>query len=343
MLQDKSDKSRWNAPCGASTRMQNLIQRHTILNTIREDLNSQGFVEIETPLVVKSTCPDLYIDSMHADGGYLATSTEYQIKRMIVGGFDKVYTLTKNFRAEDNGRYHSSEFTMLEWARPHGTLQTIEEDTVRFIRKVFTKLYPGIISIQTPTGQEIDFISKEWESISVREAFKKYMQMDELEDFSLQPLLRSAQKAHIDIPTWCQAEATVLISYLMDQLQCHLGQGTPTFLQEWPAYLTTSAPPSLKDPYAAERTELYIGGIEIANGFPFLTDATLQEKLFQEKLEMRQQAGKEPVLIDARLIAALKEGMPSGAGMALGIDRLVMLLVGATRIADVQAFSWDEL
>jgi elongation factor P--(R)-beta-lysine ligase len=145
------------------------------------------------------------------------------------------------------------------------------------------------------------------------------------------------------LPPYFEQDRDLVISYLLEQLQASLGMKTPTFLREWPAYLTTSAPIHAEDPFVAERCELYIGGIEISNGFPFLTDATLQRDLFTQGLKLRQEMGKPQVALDEKYLEALDAGLPTGAGMALGVDRLVMVLTGATRLSDVQAFDWDEL
>lgn len=336
------DNNRWKKKTGKVSRMFRLHQRHHIIAAIREDLYSQNFLEIETPLLVKGACPDTHIDSFEVGEGYLATSTEYQIKRMIVGGFEKVFTLTKNFRAHDRGRFHSTEFTMLEWARAFESLNAIEEDTIRFIRKAFCKLYPDQTSLNF-NGHTIDFLTKPWERITVRQALQMYLGLHDLEDFSLKPLLRSSKEAGLVLPADICLDTNLMISYLLDMLQPYLGIETPTFLLEWPAYLTSSAPISCKDPFVAERSELYIGGIEIADGFPFLRDAKLQMELFRQELEKRKERQKPLVSIDENYLKALDQGLPDGAGMALGIDRLVMVLTGSNRIADVQAFDWDEL
>lgn len=336
------DSMRWKQTAGNSSRMLRLQQRQQVISSVREDLYAQNFLEIETPLLVKSTCPDIHIDSIQAGEGYLVTSTEYQIKRLIVGGFVKVFTLTKNFRANDRGRYHSTEFTMLEWARAFESLHAIEEDAIRFIRKAFCKLFPTQDKL-TFNGHEIDFMSSPWERLTVREALQVHLGLKDLEDFSLEPLCRASKDAGLIIPADFQHDNYLVISYLLDLLQPHLGTQTPTFLQEWPAYLTTSAPISLKDPHAAQRSELYIGGIEIADGFPFLTDAKMQRDLFMQALEGRKEQNKPSVTIDEQYLESLAQGLPPGAGMALGMDRLVMVLTGSNQLADVQSFDWDEL
>jgi lysyl-tRNA synthetase class 2 len=337
------DTLRWKTETEGTSRMFRLKQRQQVISAIREDLSDQGFLEVETPLLIKGTCPDVHIDSIPAgDGYYLATSTEYQIKRMFTGGFEKVFTLTKNFRANDRGRYHSHEFTMLEWARAFKSLHDIEEDVIRFTRKAFRKLYPNQNTLHF-NNHAIDFITKDWESLTVRNALEKHLGLTDLEDFSLEPLLCASKQVGLEIPKALKQNKYMVMSFLMDKLQAHLGYSSPTFLKEWPAYQTTSAPISSSDPYTAERTELYIAGIEISDGFPFLRDVRKQRNLFRHEQLLREEMGKPTVTLDELFLKALEEGLPPGAGMALGIDRLVMVLTGSQRLSDVQAFDWDEL
>jgi lysyl-tRNA synthetase class 2 len=325
-----------------AARKKRLWQRQEILSQVRAYMYQEGFLEAETPLIVKGTCPDVFIDSVETSEGYLVTSTEYQIKRMIMDGFDKVFTLTKNFRAGDRGRFHSAEFTMLEWGRTGENLTKIEDDAVRFIQKAFRALHPEKKTILF-NGYEIEILGQEWERLTVREAFKRHLGLEHLDDFSLKTTLAACNKAHIDVPELFRHDKHSIMSYLFEKMQGHLGTKTPTFLLEWPSYLTTSAPILASDPHVAERSELYMAGLEIADGFPFLTDAKLQRELFEEAQKEREHIGKPRVTTDERFLESLAQGMPSGAGMALGMDRLVMVLTGAESLAQTQAFSWEEV
>jgi len=355
-----TDGMRWRRSLSGPSRMKRLYQRQEILGAIRTDLYSQGFLEVETPLWVKGTCPDVHIDSVNVEGakdsGYLVSSTEYQIKRLMVGGFEKVFTLTKNFRAGDRGKFHSSEFTMLEWARAYGSLDQpglerrslpvldeIEDDAERFIQGAFLKLYPNVPEALRFGGCEIDLLGKRWERLTVREALEKHLGLKNLGDFSMDALCRSCREADLELPSSILQDQHWVVSYLLDQLQPHLGKKVPTFLREWPAFMTSSAQLSEKDPYVAERSELYIAGIEISDGFPFLRDPVLQREWFARENHRRQSEGKSPVVLDELYLQALEEGIPEGAGMALGVDRLVMVLTGASSLGEVQAFGWEEI
>ncbi len=337
-----ADSMRWRKNLSGPSRMSLLWQRQKILSVIRQDLIEEGFLEAETPLLVKGTCPDTEIESVVADEGYLVTSTEYQIKRMIVGGFEKVFTLTKNFRRGDRGRFHSSEFTMLEWARAFESLDMIEEDAVRFIRKAFQLIYPGKTTLLC-NGDTVEILNQPWERLTVREALKRYLGMEELGDFSLNYLLKSAENAGVDFPANFRENQHLILSYLLDSIQPNLGKYVPTFLREWPAFMTSSAKINDHDRSTAVRSELFIAGIEIADGFPFLMNPSSQMEFFNRELDRRRREGKKHLTIDDHYISALAEGIPPGAGMALGIDRLVMALTGAQTLSDVQPFSWNEL
>jgi lysyl-tRNA synthetase class 2 len=318
-----------------------LKQRHQIIATIRKDLYEAGFLEVETPLLVKNTTPDVYIESIQAGEGYLITSTEYQIKRLIAQGLPKIFTLCKNFRAHDRGKFHNPEFTMLEWGRATESLHEIEEDVIRFIRKAFSILYPKKNSIKF-NGYQIDFMNDSWDRLTVKEAFKTYLGLENLGNFSLEKIINSAQKAGVLISAEFQNDRDLLISYLLDLLQSHLGKKKPIFLHEWPTFLTSSAPINSNDPNTTERSELYIGGVEVANGFPFLTNPQTQRILFEEQQSKRKAQGKPIIALDIKYIDSLKN-LPIGAGMALGIDRLIMILTGASQLSDVITFDWNEL
>jgi lysyl-tRNA synthetase class 2 len=336
------DGLRWSRP-GQSRRAENLRRRQEIIRAIREDLYEHGFLEFETPLLVPGTTPDAHLASVETtDGQYLVTSTEYQLKRLVTGGFDRVFTLTKNFRAGDRGRFHSPEFTMLEWARAWETLAVIEDDAERFIRRAFRTVGDSAATI-TINGHEVAIGGERWERVTLREALGRYLGVRVDETFSLISMVRGADEARLQVPAGFRTDAHLVISVLLDELQRHLGFPRPTFLRAWPAFMTSSAELSAENPAIAERSELYIGGIEVSDGFPFLRDPVLQRESFARESRRREELGMRSVRVDERYLAAVDQGLPPGAGMALGVDRLAMALVGASEIADVLPFSVEEL
>lgn len=340
MWQPHGDATRWIAPKNAVTRLEVLQKRQDVVRTLREDLYQEGFLEVQTPLLVPSTCPDVHMDSISVGSEYLATSTEYQLKRLLVGGAQRLFSLTQNFRLGDKGRFHNPEFTMLEWARAFETLDVIESDVERFTRAAWQRLHPKTSVLQYE-GFRIHLMEP-WERLTVREAFARYLGVYIEADFSLDSLQEGLRKARLPIPNDLQDNRHALVSHLLDWVQPHLGTKVPTFLREWPAFMTSSAALVPHNPHLAERSELFIAGIEIADGFPFLREAVLQEALFARENRLREQLGKPLVTLDDAYVTALHQGIPPGAGMALGIDRLVMVLTGCTHIRDTLAFSWDE-
>jgi lysyl-tRNA synthetase class 2 len=336
----QSDVLRWRAVRQKRSRLELLRDRQEILREIRDDLYAQEFLEVQTPLLVPTSCPDLHIDSIPAQGGYLVTSTEYQLKRLIVGGVDKLFSLTQNFRAGDLGPRHNPEFTMLEWARAFAPLAAIEEDVERFTRRAFLRLHKNRSELSY-RGASID-MTKPWERLTVREAFERYLGVVVASDFSLTSLARGAERAGLEVPEFLAQDAHSFTTYLLELVQPHLGQRVPLFLHEWPAFMTSSAELQTGNPALAERSELFIGGLEIADGFPSLRDVKTQEALFARELSRRAACGKPAIPIDTKYLEALRQGIPPGAGMALGIDRLVMVLTEQDDIRDVLAFAWDE-
>ncbi len=340
----EGDALRWRRPAESPSRMETLWSRQTILRAIRGYFHDEGFLEIQAPLLVKGACPDAHLEPLRASGdAYLTTSTEYQLKRMIVGGFDKIFTLTQNFRGADVGGRHNPEFTMLEWARTYASLEDIERDASALVKRAFRALHPdpGTATLRFQ-GRDVR-IDGPWERITVRDALARHLGIQAAPDLSPASLRSEVARLGLDVPPSFLDDDASLVSYLIDAMQPHLGAPAPTFLCEWPAFMTSSAAILDKAPALACRSELLVAGLELSDGFPSLRDPELQARLFERENARRQEEGRAPVALDARYLAALREGIPPGAGMALGVDRLVMILTGRERIRDVLALAWDEL
>jgi len=333
------DKIRWQQPLSHGvSRAQILAQRHIIKRAVRDYFHDEDFVEIDMPLLVVGTTPDLAIDSFIVEDRYLTTSTEYQIKRMEIGGIDRLYTLTQNFRRGDGGRFRNPEFTMLEWARVGQSLANIEADVEQFTLAAHRALGgDGILIWQ---GYEID-LSPAWDRMSVIEAVHRYTNIT-LADFSAVSLASAIEQCGMRVQDEWKDDEHVLFTLLLDHVQKYLGFEKPVFLRDWPNFLTSSAGIHESGAFT-ERSELFIAGVEISDGFPSLTDANLQHENFMKQLKLRTQSKLLPVALDKKYLSAMEEGLPAGAGMALGFDRLVMVLTNCGDIASVLAFNWDEL
>ncbi len=343
----RGDGTRWQPrDPGAPSRMALLWQRQTVLRAVREYFFEEGFLEVQAPLLVRGTCPDAHLDSLRVDAGvpdaYLTTSTEYPIKRLVVGGFEKVFTLTQNFRGADVGSRHNPEFTMLEWARAYASLDAIDRDAEALTRRAFRALHPGRRTL-TYAGREVRLDGPAWERLTLRDAFARHLGMHLDAELTHASLRAEIARTGLDVPASFLDDPHLLVSFLVDAVQGHLGAPEPTFLKEWPAHMTSSAALLPGAPALADRSELIIAGLELSDGFPSLRDAALQARLFERERVRRVEEGKRPVAIDERYLEALRQGIPPGAGMALGFDRLVMVLTGQAQIRDVIPFSWDEL
>lgn len=340
-----ADARRWTQPVSADrTRHDILSARHLIKRAVRDYLHHEGFIEIDMPLLVRGTTPDAEVHSFDVltqdtDARYLATSCEYQIKRMEIGGFDRLYTLTQNFRAGDHGRHRNPEFTMLEWARVGQSLTDIENDAQNFLQQAH-KALGGDGARLLYQGREID-IASPWQRLSLRDAIQQYLHVT-LPDFSAPKMRTALHNLGVDVQTDWHDNTDMLFSLLFDQLQPHLGQERPVFIQEWPRRMTASAALDAHGQFTT-RSELFIAGIELSDGFPTLCDPAAQKEGFASQQTRRQESGYATVELDKKFLQSLNEGLPQGAGMALGFDRLVMLLTDQTDIKSALAFAWDEL
>ncbi len=336
-----SDALRWRKPlqpCGLS-RMEILRRRHIIKRAVRNYFDSQNFIEIDAPLLVSGTTPDISVDSFSVDGRYLATSTEYQLKRLAVGGFTRLYSLTQNFRAGDSSAHRNPEFTMLEWGRIGESMKEIENDVEEMTASALAALrLPETIDYQ---GRRID-MKRPWDRLPVLAAIESATGI-RITDFDASSCRKAAEAAGMEIRADWAENRDFLFSLLMDFIQPQLGSERPVFLTDWPLFQTTSAGADPSDPSLASRSELYIGGLEIGDGFAGLADADMQTRLFEHAMVLRAREGKEPVALDKKYLETMRLGCPYGAGMALGFDRLVMLLTNQPTIVPTLAFSWNEL
>jgi len=321
-----------------------LQTRQEIIRAIRDYFYKIGYLEVQVPLLIRGTNPDAFLTSFEVSEndeprGYLTTSTEFQLLRLLANGYEKVYTLAANFRAGDKDITHNPEFTMLEWEAVDITMKEIEQQTEDLIMgiKALTRLrwasarQGGVESV------------KDWRRISVHDAFKKYLNLNIDAEFSLASMIEEIKKAELEAPENFLDDRGVLFSWLIDKISPNLGFETPTWLYDWPIFQTSMAEPISGNPFIADRSELYINGLEIANGFTTVCDAAKQRGLFEEQVKERTCQNKKPVTVDEKYLTDLEKGNLKAAGMALGVDRLVMILTGKKDIREVMTFNWDEV
>lgn len=311
-----------------SASIANLLKRAAILAGIRRFFSDRGVLEVETPAMSQATITDIHLFPFEtrfvgpgaADGMtlYLMTSPEYHMKRLLAAGSGPIFQMCRSFRNEEAGRYHNPEFTMLEWYRPR-------YDMYRLMNEVDDLLQ-----------QILDCDSAE--SVSYQQVFIRHLDIDPLSADKTQ--LREAA-AKLDLANIADQEEdrdTLLQLLFAMGVEPHIGRDKPTFVYHFPATQASLAEISTEDHRVAERFEVYYKGVELANGFRELTDGNEQRQRFEQDNRKRAAKGLPQHPIDNNLLDALQHGMPECAGVALGVDRLVMIALGVESLSDVLTF-----
>jgi elongation factor P--beta-lysine ligase len=336
------DKERWSEKDkNGISRKEKLLKRQRILAILREYFREHCFFEADIPLLVSGTTPDAGIQSFRVHDKYLTASTEYHIKRMIAGGFERVFTLTKNFREYEFDAFHNPEFTMLEWGRSQESLETIEQDLSAMVTAIHAALYPDKAYLEYQNAK-ITLEHKNWREMTFQDLFYRHYGIVIPENYRMNDIFSLVKQSHIEIDPLFQQEPSLLLSDLLDKAIKHIGFDAPVLLKKWPSQMTSSADSGINAQWTT-RTEVIIGGIEIADGFPFLLDYDIQRYFFDRANTHRKAVGLPLVQYDEQYLAMLQQGFCPGAGMALGVDRLCMLFTDSTDIRDVLCFAWDEL
>ncbi|MCB5246578.1 MAG: EF-P lysine aminoacylase GenX [Candidatus Cloacimonetes bacterium] len=296
-----------------------LIFRAQVVQAIRQFFVERGFLEVETPLLIPANAPEDYIEPIAALPSWqLQTSPEICMKRLLCRGHQRIFQISHCWRADERGARHLSEFTMLEWYRADADYHDLMEDCAGLLRQVAQQCTTDGRFIRF--DQKIDPMAK-WEHISVQEAFLRFAQAD---------ALSSAKNGLFD---------ELLVSLIEPGLEQF---GVPVILTDYPAELAALARLKADDPRYAERFELYLAGLELANGFSELNNPQEQRARFVETNRRRAAAGRSTLPLPERFLNELSV-MPPSAGIALGVDRLVMLVAGLDSIDDVVAFRPEEL
>ncbi|MEN8175725.1 MAG: EF-P lysine aminoacylase EpmA [Pseudomonadota bacterium] len=317
-------KSPWE-PAAALDRLR---ERQGMLGAVRDWFYARGVLEVETPLMGTAGTTDPMIRSFEVDGDrigesggrarwYLQTSPEFFMKRLLAAGSGDVFQICKAFRRDESGRLHNPEFTLLEWYRLGFSMEELVDEVEVLVRH----LLPGLGVFRRHSYGEV---------------FQSFLNVDPLSTGDAE-LKRVAAEAGIDIlgeldrSAWLQLLFTHLIE---PQLKDEPG----IFIYGFPAAQASLARLDPGNPAVARRFELYVGGIELANGYEELVDGEEQARRFARDTEQRRRKGLESVTVDGRFLDALRAGLPACAGVALGIDRLLMLRCGAQHLDEVLAF-----
>jgi lysyl-tRNA synthetase class 2 len=340
---------------------ENLRLRAELLRRLREFFRQRGFLEVETPILSADTVVDRHLDPFavaeagekgtvpicakhpttnlrsvpgSGKGGlspfptWLQTSPEFAMKRLLAAGAEAIYQVSRVFRQGEQGTLHNPEFTLVEWYR---TGERLDEGIQRTSELCDALLGRG------PA-----------ERTTYREAFLRHVGLDP-HVAPVEDLMAAARQGRAPREAWLPPESLRpddrdgwLDWLLTERVQMHLGQGRPLLLCDYPASQAALAEIRPGNPPVAERFELYVSGIELANGYHELRDAGELRKRIARANAQRVADGKPPLPESSRLLAAMEAGLPPAVGVALGFDRLVMLAAGAKTIAEVMAFPWDR-
>jgi len=291
--------------------------RAALLAAIRHFFEERDFVEVETPALVPSPGLDAHLAAFEVRGpkgdsaGWLATSPEYQMKRLLCAGAQRIFQLCRSYRSEEHGRHHEREFTMLEWYRAHAT----SDDVIRDTEELLAFLADALAEKR---GQSP--LSGPWQRVSVEQALRAH--------------------ANVEIGALI-ADEERFFRVWAEEVQPHLGSERPVVVTDWPPSMASLA--RLKPNGMADRFEAFFQGVELCNGFGELTDAEEQRRRFERDQAQREAAGAPVYPVDRRFLEDLNRGMPESGGNALGVDRLLMLLVGADSIQAVMPFPEKRL
>lgn len=266
---------------------------------MREFFYAAGFIEVETPVKIHAPAPEEYIESVRSEGDFLRTSPELAMKVLLSQGCEKIFQIGSCFRANEHGRKHLEEFTMLEFYAVNWDYRQLAEFTAAMLNSA---------AGNNPIFSSYDFIT-------VDEAFRRYAGVSAFE-----------------------ADRNDTFDELMvTKVEPNLGREGLTFLMDYPASRASLSRLSAADPKVAERWELYRNGLELANAFGELTDGAEQRRRFEAALKFRAENNMHPYPEPVEFYAALDKGLPQSSGCAIGVDRLLMLLCNAEDIRDVRA------
>lgn len=314
---------RWQASCSSVS----LKARAELYAWVRAFFSSRQVLEVETPVLSQASATDPHLQSVQAEVSltgqqatpfYLQTSPEFAMKRLLASGSGDIFQICKTFRDAEVGPRHNPEFSMLEWYRLDYSLLQLMDEVEQLIQVI-----PGL-----PPAVHVHY----------RDVFLQYLAIDPFE-VSDRALAEQAERlSGYTGPAMARDDYLNLL--LSQHIEPNLGLDAPTFLVGYPASQASLAKLVVSDAghVVAERFELYLNGLEIANGYHELTDAKEQAKRFAADNVLRQQMGLETVTIDKNLLAAMNAGLPACSGVALGLDRLLMVKQGANTIEEVLAF-----
>ena len=337
----QNPENTWWHPDRFEDRADFLVRRADMLKSVRAFFDRNGYVEVETPALQVSPGMEPHLSpfrttlgDVHGDRRdmYLHTSPEFAMKKLLAAGMQRIYQVARVFRDGERSAKHHPEFTMLEWYRTGADWRALADETAEFVRAVCGQL--------ARRGDHACNLNAPWEFLSVAETVERATGIDLLAT-APDPLTPEADALRFEADrvgvrtdhddTW----EDIFFRIFLERVEPGLGIDVPTVLHSYPASMAALARISPDDARVSDRFEIFVCGLELANGYGELTDAGEQRARFAAMTDRRTAAGRDPVPVDEDFLAALEQGIPDCAGIALGFDRLVMLATGADRIEDV--------
>lgn len=334
--------------------------RERVIDGIRLFFKQDGFHEVETPLMAKYPGTEPFLEVFETElkrgGGtgevgragtgrteraFMLTSPEFAMKKLLVAGFDKIFQVCKSFRnGEGRSSKHNPEFTILEWYRTKANYKDIMADCQALLLHLAHSLVcSSVISYQ---GKQYD-LAKPWVKFSVAEAFSKWVGLDKDELLDREAIIRRAKQEGYKVDkntTWEEAYNQLFLNLIEPELAKF---DTPVIIYDYPAAQAAYSKKKESDPRFAERFEFYLAGIELGNAFSEENDPDIQEAKFKQDLADRKKMRKTDYGLDQDYIEALRAGLPPSGGIAVGVDRLIMLFADAKSIQETIFFPSEEV
>jgi elongation factor P--(R)-beta-lysine ligase len=327
----RPDLPRWH-PARLAARLPFLRRRALVTQATRAFFLARGYTEVETPYAVRTPGEEVHLRAFRTEREYhdgtrtplwLHTSPEFAMKKLLAGGAGPIFQLARVWRNNEGGDLHAAEFTMLEWYRPGADLNSLIEEALALLRAVL----PPVVTCRGITSSLATA-----ERLTLAEAFTRYAGADLLATAGDAPALAAAARVALRRgESW----EDLFFRLLLERIEPNIGRTHPTFLTHWPMAQAALARRDPTDPRVAERFELFVCGIELANAFVELTDASELRARFEADRGRRLLSGGQDWPMDEDFLAALVHGLPPSAGIALGFDRLVMIASCAERIEQV--------
>lgn len=310
-----------------SASLETLKARAELNSSVRVFFAERGVLEVETPILSAHATVDRHIESfVTTDGQWLQTSPEFAMKRLLAAGSGPIYQIAHVFRQEEHGRHHNTEFSMLEWYRPGFSMVDLMDEVEALVGQLVAR-------------------TRSFERLSYRQAFMRYAGVDPFEVAVDRLRGHAIGRCGLDTSDFPHEPADFWLDLLMSHCVApRLGSDEPTFVYDFPA--SQAALSRIRrdagEPAVAERFELFWRGLELANGFHELSEASEQQTRFEADQAWRRTQARSVPPFDANLIAALAHGLPDCSGVALGLDRVLMLKLGLPDLAGVLAFGRDR-